>query len=185
MTQVSQTELQEKLAYFGQSPTDVGVIKQIVRRPAVDQRETITEGVLTLEEGLVGDSWRARGNRKTPDGSALLDAQLTLMNARVIEVIAGHQDQWPLAGDQFFVDFDLSEERLPAGTVLKIGDALIEVTAEPHLGCRKFSDRFGKDATLFVNSTPGKALRARGVNAKVIRGGEVRVNDSISVYSEG
>ena len=138
-----------------------------------------------MEDGLVGDNWRARGNRKTPDGSALLDAQLTLMNARVIEAIAGHPEQWSLAGDQLFVDFDLSIQHVPAGTVLEIGDALIEVTAEPHLGCRKFSDRFGKAATLFVNSESGKTIRARGLNAKVIRGGRVRVNDAIRIHSEG
>lgn len=184
MNVTSEADLTSQLDYFQQSPTDKGAVKMIVRRPDIDERETLEWGELTTEAGLKGDSWLARGNRKTADRAALLDAQITIMNARVIEAIAGRQDRWPLAGDQFFVDFDLSAERLPPGTVLSIGDALIEVTAEPHLGCRKFSERFGKAATLFVNSEVGKAIRARGINARVVHGGRVAMGDIIQLQSD-
>jgi MOSC domain-containing protein YiiM len=89
------------------------------------------------------------------------------------------QDHWQLAGDQLFIDLDLSEENLPPGTQLAMGTAVIEVTAEPHTGCGKFIARFGVDAVKFVNSPIGQRLRLRGVNARVVRSGRIRVGDSI------
>lgn len=184
MTFKTQQALLSALELIRQSPTKQGRVQLIVRRPEVDQREIMTQGELSESDGLIGDNWLSRGNRKTPDKTALLDAQITVMNARVIQAIAEDEDRWPLAGDQFFVDFDLSANRLPAGTRLSIGEALIEVTAEPHLGCRKFSERFGKEATLFVNSDIGKQLNARGINARVVRGGRVSVGDLIQIHTD-
>ena len=88
------------------------------------------------------------------DGSANPDAQLTLMNARVVALVAGERERWPLAGDQLYVDLDLSADNLPPGTRLAVGSAVIEVTPEPHTGCAKFSARFGSEALRFVNSPP-------------------------------
>jgi hypothetical protein len=115
-----------------------------------------------------------------PDGSANPEAQLTLMNARAATAITGTRERWQLAGDQFYVDLDLSIENLPAGTKLALGDAVIEVTAEPHTGCAKFSARFGTEALKFVNKSPGRELRARGVNARIVTPGSVRTGDAIS-----
>ena len=151
----------------------------IVRRPDTDQREVLESCELDSLDGLVGDNWRTRGSRRTEDGSAHPDMQLNIMNARVIELVAAEPERWPLAGDQFYVDLDLGMDNLPEGSRLTIGTALIEVTAEPHLGCDKFVDRFGRDAMQFVNSEPGKAHRLRGLNAKVIRPGMVAVGDRI------
>ena len=150
----------------------------IVRRPDVDVRETVQFAELDPEEGLVGDSWKIRGNKNTPDGSANVNAQITIMNARTIALLTQNEERWALAGDQLYVDMDLSEENLPPGTRLEIGTAVIEVTAQPHTGCKKFSDRFGVDAHKFVNSPQGKPLRLRGVNTKVIQAGTVRVGDA-------
>ena len=115
----------------------------------------------------------------TDDGSAHPEMQLNLMNARVISLVAGSEDRWALAGDQFFVDLDLTKENLPAGTRLAMGSAIVEVTAVPHLGCKKFSARFGVEATKFVNSRRGKNLCLRGINAKVVKSGRVRTGDRI------
>lgn len=172
-------ELEAGLSSITQSPKDAGVVELIVRRPEVDEREEVREANLDPAAGLVGDNWLARGNAKTSDGLAHPEMQLNLMNARAIALIAQSRARWKLAGDQFFVDFDLSKENLPPGTLLSIGTAVIEVTAEPHLGCKKFMDRFGRDAAIFVNSDKGKQLNLRGVNAKVITAGVVRVGDSI------
>ncbi len=172
-------ELEAGLSSITQSPKDAGVVELIVRRPGVDEREEVPEANLDPDVGLVGDNWLARGNAKTSDGLAHPEMQLNLMNARAIALIAQSRARWKLAGDQFFVDFDLSKENLPPGTLLSIGTAVIEVTAEPHLGCKKFMDRFGRDAAIFVNSDKGKQLNLRGVNAKVITAGVVRVGDSI------
>ena len=105
--------------------------------------------------------------------------QLNVMNARVIALLAQGKDRWALAGDQLFVDFDLSEANVPPGTRLAIGSTMIEVTAPPHLGCKKFSARFGPDAMKFVNSPEGKALHLRGINAKVIQPGVIRAGDVV------
>ena len=159
-----------------------GVIELIVRRPAVDEREVVSEIRLDVEEGLVGDSWRVRGS-STPDGSADPQAQLTVMNARAADAVAGDISLWPLAGDQIYVDFDIGVEHLPPGTRLTIGDAEIEVSEKPHTGCAKFSARFGADALRFVNSPEGRRLRLRGMNTRVTKSGSVRVGDPISVRS--
>lgn len=172
-------ELEAGLSSIIQSPKDAGAVELIVRRPEVDEREEVREANLDSVAGLVGDNWLARGNSKTADGLAHPEMQLNLMNARAIALIAQSRARWKLAGDQFFVDLDLSKENLPPGTLLSIGTAVIEVTAEPHLGCKKFMDRFGRDAAIFVNSDKGKQLNLRGVNAKVITAGVVRVGDSI------
>jgi hypothetical protein len=173
-------ELTAALGEILKSPASVGRVELIVRRPAEDEREVLDECTLDLEAGLVGDTWLVRGSMAMPDGSANPDAQLTLMNARAADVITRSRDRWPLAGDQLFVDLDLSIENLPAGTQLAVGDAVIEVTPEPHTGCAKFSARFGSEALKFVNKSPGRELRLRGVNARVVTPGAVRAGDTIS-----
>lgn len=161
------------------APADAGELAMIVRRPAAEQREVLDEARLDAAEGLVGDDWSARGSRHTDDGQAEVDRQITLMSARAAELVAGSRERWPLAGDQLYVDFDLSEDNAPAGTRLSIGEALVEVTAPPHNGCAKFARRFGRDAVRFVNSPVGKALHLRGVNARVVEAGRVRSGDAV------
>lgn len=172
-------EMEAGLETIRQSPKDAGVLKLIVRRPETEEREVLTEGQLDLAGGLVGDNWKARGSRGTPDGSANPEMQLNVMNARVIELLAQGNDRWALAGDQLFVDFDLSENNVPSGTRLAIGEAVIEVTPPPHTGCKKFSARFGPDAVKFVNSPEGKQLHLRGINAKIIKPGVIRVGGTV------
>jgi len=175
--QLSTEELEQGLEIILQSPKDEGVLELIVRRPDVDQRESIIEGHLDASEGLVGDNWGSRGNRHMPDGSADPDRQLTIMNVRVVSLVADDPGRRDLAGDQLYIDMDLSSENLPPGTRLAIGEAVIEVTELPHTGCRKFTDRFGSDATVFVNVGMGKTLNLRGINAKVIQSGAIKVGD--------
>jgi hypothetical protein len=161
------------------APAEVGTVELIVRRPAENEREVLVEGVFDLEEGLVGDSWRARGSRRRPDRSPNPLAQVTLMSARAAALIAGERTRWPLAGDQLYVDLDLSVDNLPPGTRLALGTAVLEVTPEPHTGCAKFSARFGSAALRFVNSPVGRSLRLRGVNARVVRPGTVAAGDAV------
>ena len=180
MEHIPLATLQRGLPVIRESPTERGRVELIVRRPAVNEREVLTEGELSTVDGLVGDNWRARGSASTEDGSAHPDAQITLMNARVAALVSGRSDRRQLAGDQLFVDLDLSAVGLPAGTRLAIGSAVIEVTDLPHRGCGKFSARFGVDALKFVNSKEGRALNLRGINAKVLVGGLVRTGDLVA-----
>jgi hypothetical protein len=159
------------------APRDTGVVQLIAARPREGERQLLAEAALDLEHGLIGDNWLARGNRHTPDGSADPAAQITVMSARVAGLVAAGIDRMAEAGDQLYVDFDLSIENLPAGSLLEIGTAVLEVSATPHTGCAKFVARFGEAAMRFVNSREGRALRLRGMNARVVVPGVVRVGD--------
>lgn len=163
------------------SPRDRGTIAMIVARPAVDERVVLEHGELTPEVGLVGDGWRDRSSRRTPDGSPHPDMQLTLVNQRVLEAVAGSRDRWPLAGDQLVVDLDLSEENLPVGRRLRIGSAVGVVTDQPHTGCLKYAERYGKDALAFISTPEGREQRLRGVYVRVLEPGRVAVGDDVVV----
>jgi MOSC domain-containing protein len=172
-------DLEAGLDHIRESPPDGGVVELIVRRPAVDERELLAVATLDAGAGLVGDSWRPRGSTSTADGSAHPGMQLTMMNSRAALLVAQHPGRRMLAGDQLYVDLDLSPANLPAGTRLAVGSAVVEVSEEPHLGCAKFAARFGKDAWRFVNSRVGRGLRLRGLNARILASGTVRPGDRV------
>ena len=165
-------ELEAGLDHIRGSPRDAGTLEMIVRRPRSDEREVLDTARLDPAEGLVGDRWGAALPRRA-------EQQLTLMNSRVIGLVAQDRSRWPLAGNQLYVDLDLSADNVPAGTRLAIGAAVIEVSAKPHLGCGKFRGRFGFDAVRFVNSPRVSELRLRGINACVVSAGDVRVGDTV------
>lgn len=173
-------ELVAGLEHVRRSPSDHGTLEMIVCRPAEGARQVLDHGRLDPADGLVGDSWRARGSRSGADGSADPEDQLTVMNSRLAALVAGTADHGGLAGDQLYVDLDLSADRLPAGTRLEIGEAVVEITAKPHRGCAKFAARFGSDALRFVNTGPGRLLNLRGRNARVIVAGTVRPGDTLT-----
>lgn len=169
------------LADIAESPSDVGVVELIVRRPEIGAREILEVGELSLDTGLVGDTWSLRPSKRTPDGSPHPEMQLNLINARVSRIVAGDDvERRALAGDQLHVDLDLGPDNLPPGTRLAIGSAVIEITAQPHTGCAKFSGRFGADALRFVNTGPGREMRLRGINAKVVVPGTITAGATIT-----
>jgi hypothetical protein len=172
-------ELEASLPSALQSPTDDGTLDLIVRRPAVGRRDVLETGELDLAAGLVGDTWDIRSSTRTGDGTPHPDMQINVMNSRVIAMIAGAQSRWGLAGDQLYIDLDISARNLPPGTRLSIGSAVIEVTNQPHTGCGKFVQRFGVDAMKFVNSPKGRELRLRGMNARVVVAGQIRAGDRV------
>jgi MOSC domain-containing protein YiiM len=181
---LSMAELEAGMEYIRKSPREVGVVMLIVLRPRTDEREVVNEAQITIEDGLVGDNWKERGSANTADGSPRREAQITLMNARSIALIAQSEQRWSLAGDQLYVDFDLSDDNIPPGTRLAIGSAVVEVSSVPHTGCKKFSARFGLDAMKFVNSPEGKQLHLRGINTKVIQSGIIHAGDMVQKISE-
>ena len=177
MRHLSRESLAAGLAQIRRVPRDGGRLVLIVRRPAVGERELPAGALLDQVTGLSGDNWLARGSTITPDGSADRERQVTVMNARVAELVAGGADRMPLAGDQLYIDLDLSQENLPPGSLLAVGQAVLQVSEAPHLGCAKFVERFGAEAMRFVNSRTGRQLRLRGMNAWVLVPGTVRLGD--------
>ena len=171
-------ELEAGLDTVREAPTDRGTLELVVVRPEVGEREVLDEATLDLDDGVVGDRWRNAG--RSGGRPANVNAQVTLMSARAAALVAGDRERWPLAGDQLYVDIDLSGENLPPGTRLGIGSAVLEVTDEPHTGCKKFTERFGLDAMVFVNSPEGRALNLRGINTRVVEAGTVRVGDVVT-----
>lgn len=159
------------------APQDAGPVEMIVRRPVEDEREVIDSAELTKAEGLVGDDWKSRVG---DDEDAFRETQLTLMNARVVDAVAVSRDRWPLAGDQIYVDMDISKENLPPGTRLGLGGAVIEISEQPHTGCAKFSGRFGKEALRWANVGEGRDRRFRGVYAFVVEEGSFKVGDKVT-----
>ena len=172
-------ELARHLDHLRAAPAAEGILRLVVRRPDVGAREVVAEGVLDPEKGLLGDSWLERGSRAMPDGAADPRAQVTVMSHRMVGLLAADAESQALAGDQLYVDLDLSVSNLPAGTLLAVGDAVLEVSATPHTGCAKFVARFGEDAMRFVNGRTGRELRLRGLNARVVTGGTVRTGDPV------
>ena len=177
---LTREQLEAGLEAIRLSPPNRGVLKMIVRRPRVGEREILREGQLDLVEDLLGDSWIRRGSSRSPDGGPHPDMQLNVMNARAVALIARQKGRWALAGDQLYVDLDLSANNLPPGTRLAIGNAVIEVGALPHTGCGKFVERFGVDAMNFVNGTIGRQLNLRGINARVVQPATIRVGDTVT-----
>ena len=165
-------ELEAGLGYIRQSPKDEGTLKYIVARPEVDQRIVLQSCEISAEQGVQGDNWPRKGR---PD----VDGQVLLMNARAIELLARTPDRWALAGDQLYVDLDLSEDNLQAGQRLVLGSAILEVTDKPHRGCAKFARRFGKEALEFVNSPQGWQLHLRGICTRVVQDGTAKVGDRV------
>ncbi len=179
MQHLTLEELEAGLDNILQSPKKVGKLELIVRRPDVNEREILALGEFDTELGLIGDNWSKRPSSRTPDRSPHPQMQINIMNSRCIGLIAQSRHRWQLAGDQLYADMDLSKANLPPGTRLSIGTAILEVTEQPHTGCKKFAERFGIEAMKFISSERGKALNLRGINAKVIEAGTARVGDFI------
>jgi hypothetical protein len=174
---LSRERLEAGFGHIRESPCDRGRLVLVVRRPETGRRELPQEAMLDQVTGLAGDNWLTRGSTSMPDGSANPRKQVTVMNARVAELVAGGTDRMPLAGDQLYVDLDLSVNNLPAGSLLAVGEAVLEVSEDPHLGCAKFVERFGAEAMRFVNSRIGRQMRLRGMNTRVVVPGTVRLGD--------
>src|SRR5690349_10360952 len=175
---LTMAELEAALDHLRNAPKDNGEVQLIVRRPQVDEREVLEEAEVDPVNGLLGDSWCFRGSSKTADGGPHPEMQINIMNARVTALVAQEKSRWSLAGDQLYIDMDLSKENLPGGTRLEIGSAVLEVSPLPHTGCHKFVSRFGVEAMMFVNSPVGKELCLRGINAKVVQAGIVRLGST-------
>ena len=167
-------ELEAGLAGLPPGPADAGRLTLIVRRRPDGVRETPERVRLTPEDGVPGDGWSRRPPAKP-------EAQLAVMRHEVAELIAGGQSL-SVFGDNLFVELDLSAANLPAGTRLRVGEALVEMTPEPHNGCHKFKQRFGQDALRFVQAKPTRDRNLRGVYWRVVEAGEVGVGDPVEVF---
>ena len=180
MGHLNADQLAAGLEHVRAAPRQAGLLACIVQRPEIGERHVLHAARLDATVGLVGDNWLSRGNRRTPDGSAVPGKQVTVMNARLAQLVAGGTERIALAGDQLYVDFDISIDNLPTGSRLRVGEAVLQVSDIPHLGCAKFVEHYGEDAMRFVNSRLGRQLRLRGVNTVVVTPGDIRVGDTVT-----
>lgn len=182
---LSEIELEQGLAEVLASPKDIGRLAAIFVRPATNERRALAEALVSIEAGIEGDRWVRDSHARLDDGTSDPRCQISLMNARILRQIAGDADAMCLAGNNLIVDLDLSEENLPTGSRLAIGESVVvEISDVPHTGCSKFERRYGREAKTFINSTRGKTLHLRGRYALVIRGGTVRVSDAVAKNSK-
>ena len=165
--------LESRLQSLPPAPADIGHVRLLVTRHRGGVRETLDRVSMTPDAGMPGDSW-GRQRRPSPE------AQLAVMQFDVAGLIANGQPL-TLFGDQLFLELDLSEANMPAGTVLRAGSATFEVTPLPHNGCRKFRERFGDGALRLVTMRELRHLNLRGIYLRVIEAGDVAVGDAIHV----
>jgi len=156
------------------APRDRGSVRAICVRKGNGIHQTPPRVTLSERRGVEGDRWADSVDRDP-------EAQVTLMAARVAELVASERTPFYGAGDNFYVDLDLAEDALPPGTRLRIGTAVLEVSSKPHTGCKKFRERFGVEALRWVNHKMNRALRLRGINCRVVTAGEVSVGDEVTV----
>ena len=175
----SRAELEASLDHIKNAPKDAGSVALIVVRPQHGERRTPASVHISTEHGVAGDRWSKGCWLETEDGEPHPSVQVNLMSVRAAKAIAGEIKNWKAAGNNFFVDIDMSPENLPPGTRLRLGSAEIEISAQANKGCQKFIDRYGRDACVFVNVGPGWANRTRGLYARVIKNGEVRLGDML------
>ena len=176
---LSTPDLEAGLEQIRNSPKNQSVLDMIVSRPEEDAREIMELADLDVVVGLVGDTWQDRPSARSGDGKAHPDMQITLMNSRVADLVAQSKERWPLSGDQLFADLDLSKTNVPPGTRISVGKAVLEVTDQPHTGCKKFASRFGVDALKFISAPTTEVLQLRGINLKVVEGGEIKPGDIV------
>jgi hypothetical protein len=177
---LSEDELISGLESIQASPKDQGTLDLIVIRPAHNERKVLSVCALSARLGVHGDDWADFCWKTLPDGSPDPDVQVTLINSRCVDLLAQDKSRWSLAGDQLYVDLDLSEDNLPVGQRLAVGSTILQITAIPHTGCGAFSERYGPAALEFVNSPIGKQLHLRGIYARVIHDGTVKQGDLIT-----
>jgi MOSC domain-containing protein YiiM len=155
--------------------SDNGHVAMLMRRSEGGRREVLERVELSPEAGIPGDAWVRAQNPKR-------DMQIAVMQKNVAELIANGQPL-PLFGDCLILDLDLATANLPAGSRLRVGSAILEVTPEPHNGCRKFRARFGDDALRFVSMRELRHRNLRGIYMRVAEAGEVRTGDAVAVLS--
>jgi MOSC domain-containing protein YiiM len=176
---LTRSELEAGLPDIMAAPADQGLLKGIVVRPVSGERLDLPSCEISLAGGVHGDRWADGCWMTTDDGRPHPDVQICIMSARCIGLIAQERANWPSAGDNLFIDMDLSPTNMPPGERLAIGSAIIEITPIPHNGCDKFVARYGRDACVFVNTGAGKRLRLRGIYARVVQDGRISVGDRV------
>jgi hypothetical protein len=171
--------LQAGLPHILQSPRDGGRVDAIVVRPSTDGRQNLASCHFDVGSGAVGDRWVKRFPSPPLPGMSEQESQVTIMNSRAVQLLAGDRDRWALAGDQLYVDLHLGSDNLKTGDRLRVGSVVLEVTPMAHNGCRKFAARYGEAALAFVNSPEGKRLHLRGIYVRVVQPGVIQVGDLV------
>ena len=159
------------------APSDRGAIRLLCLRPKPNQRSFPGSLTLTRAVGVVGDFESSRPWLVLEDGSPDPRNQVSLMSARVLDLLWRDGTPRNHPGDNIACDLDLSHANLPVGTLLQAGTAVLRVSDEPNDGCAKWRVRMGKAAYDWTRSH--EAYRLRGLYCSVQQDGEVTLTDAI------
>jgi hypothetical protein len=175
----TRAEIEAGIGPVLQSPAEGAAVEALFSRPAPGKRLDLPALEVSVSGGIAGDHWSLGCWKTLPDGSPDPDVQVSLMNRRMLHLIAGARDNWARAGNNIIVDMDLSIDNLPIGQRLRVGTAELEIGPVANTGCDFFIERYGRDACVFVNTGIAKQKRLRGVYARVVKDGQIRIGDII------
>jgi hypothetical protein len=165
------------------APRDSGRIVQLCVRPDVNKRAFPEVLELCPRRGAIGDRWEWRTWMHLPDGSPDPRVQLALMDHRILAFLQDLTGCSHHPGDTCLLDLDLHADRLPAGSRLQIGSAVLEISDVENDACGKFATHYGAEVFSWIRAPANRARRLRGAFARVVQGGLVRNGDLGTIQS--
>ncbi|CAN1577166.1 hypothetical protein MCELHM10_04085 [Paracoccaceae bacterium] len=159
------------------APRELGAVRLLCMRPKPNLRSFPDRLTLTRAAGVVGDFEASRPWLVLEDGSPDPRNQVSIMSARVLDLVWRDGNPRSHPGDNIACDLDLSHANLPAGTLLQAGTAVLRVSDEPNDGCAKWKVRMGKAAYDWTRAHA--AYRLRGLYCSVEQDGEITLEDAL------
>jgi len=161
------------------APKDNAPVLSLCIRPAEGERRFVERIRFDPQAGVVGDRWRWKAWMHLPDGRPDPRIQVCMLGTRVLQLVRREGSSMIHPGDTVIADMDFSEANLPAGQRLQLGSAVLEVSDVFNTGCAKWQERYGPAALRWINRPGNRALRLRGILARVVAPGEATLNDTL------
>lgn len=180
---VTAAALAEALPNVLQAPRDNAPVTMLCLRPAIGERAFPDRISLTRAEGIPGERWLSMPWLRQPDGRPDPAIQVSILPARVLDLVWTDRTGTPHPGDPIVADLDMTEANLPEGTLLRVGTATLRVSGVWNDGCVKWKVRYGADAKAWIVAPGHRELRLRGILCSVEEDGTVAVGDRITRMS--